>query len=146
PICLVLMNFGSAGALVREVGEERIEDAMQEIGHIVTANIRQNDVAIRYDLTSIVLVLTDTNDKNAFFAIDKLRKMLANSRMPGRNDPVTITTGIAELVMQPKFNAVDIVTEAINRVEAALETAKHEGGARAHAMAAMYETSTVGAY
>ena len=146
PVCLVLMNFGSAGTLVKEVGEERVEEAIQEIGHVVTANIRQSDIAVRYDLTSIVLVLSDTNDKNAFFVLDKLRKMLANSRMPGRSEPVTVTTGIAELVMQAKFDAVDIVTEGINRVEAALETAKHEGGARAHAMAASYETNAVAAY
>ena len=146
PVCLLLMNFGSASALVKEVGEERVDEAMREIGQVVTANIRQNDIAVRYDLTSIVLVLSDTSDKNAFFVLDKLRKVLGNSRMPGRNDPVTFKTGIAELVMQPKFNAVDIVTEGINRVEAALETAKHEGGDGAHAMAANYESSTVGAY
>ncbi|PWT71193.1 MAG: hypothetical protein C5B46_08555 [Proteobacteria bacterium] len=146
PVTLVLMNFGSASALVKEVGEERVEEAMHEIGHVVTANIRQNDIAVRYDLTNIVLVLSDTNDKNAFFVLDKLRKSLANSRMPGRNDPVTVTTGIAELVMQPKYDAVDIVTEGINRVEAALETAKHEGRDRAHSLAASYDTNVVAAY
>jgi len=146
PVSLVLMNFGSASALVKEVGEERVDEAMHEIGQVVTAHIRQNDIAVRYDLTSIVLVLSDTNDKNAFFVLDKLRKVLANSRMPGRNEPVMVRTGIAELVMQPKFDAVDIVTEGINRVEAALETAKHEGGDGAHSMAANYESTMVGAY
>jgi len=145
PISLVLMNFGSASALVKEVGEDRVDEAMHEIGRTVTANIRQNDLAVRYDLTSIVLVLADTSDKNAFFVLDKLRKMLANSRMPGCNDPVTITTGIAELVMQPKYDAVDIVTEGINRVETALETARHEGEDRAHLMAPVYESNVVAA-
>jgi len=146
PVSLLLMNFGSASALVKEVGEDRVDEAMHEIGRIVTSNIRQNDLAVRYDLTSIALVLSDTNDKNAFFVLDKLRKMLANSRMPGRSEAVTVTTGIAELVMQPKYDAVDIVTEGINRVEAALETAKHEGADRAHSMAPTYETNVVAAY
>lgn len=146
PVTLVLMKFGSASVLVKEVGEERVDEAMREIGRVVTAHIRQNDIAVRYDLTSIVLVLSDTNDKNAFFVLDKLRKMLANSRMPGHNEPVTVTTGIAELVMQPKYDAVDIVTEGINRVEAALATARHEGEDRAHSMAPMYESTVVGAF
>jgi diguanylate cyclase (GGDEF)-like protein len=146
PVSLVLMKFGSATALVKEVGEERVDEAMQEIGRVVTANIRQNDIAVRYDLTSIALVLSDTTDKNAFFVLEKLRKMLANSRMPGRNDAVKITTGIAELVMQPKYDGVDIVTEGINRVEAALETARHDGEDRAHLMAPMYEATTVGVH
>lgn len=146
PISLLLMNFGSASALVKEVGEDRVEEAMQEIGHTITAHIRQNDIAVRYDLTSIALVLTDTGDKNAFFVLDKLRKALAATHMPGSNGTVSVTTGIAELVMQPKYDPVDIVTEAINRVENALEMARHEGGDRAHSLAATNETSAVGAY
>ena len=144
PVSLLLMNFGSASALVKEVGEERVESAMQEIGHAVTANIRQNDIAVRYDLTSIVLVLADTGEKNAFFVLDKLRKALGSARMPGSSEQVTLTTGIAELVMQPKYDPVDIVTEGINRVELALETAKHEGGDRAHSLAPVHEASMAG--
>lgn len=146
PVCLLLMNFGSASAMVKEVGEDRVEEAMKEIGHIVTANIRQNDIAVRYDLTSIVLVLSDTNEKSTFFVLEKLRKALANSRMPGSNDAVIVTSGIAEMVMQSKYDPVDIVTEGINRVEVALETARHEGGDRAHSMGPMHESSVVGAY
>ena len=145
PISLLLMKFGSASALVKEVGEERVEEAMQEIGHLITAHVRQNDIAVRYDLTSIALVLTDTNDKNAFFVLDKLRKALSTTRMPGSNGSVNVTTGIAELVMQPKYDPVDIVTEGINRVENALEMARHEGGDRAHSLAPMNEMSVVSA-
>jgi GGDEF domain-containing protein/tetratricopeptide (TPR) repeat protein len=143
PITLVLMNFGSASALIKEVGEANVEAGMQEVGHAVNANIRQNDIAVRYGLTTIALILADTTDKNAFFALDKLRSATSNIRVPGRSDPLMMTAGIAELVMQPKFEAVDIVTEAINRVETALEIARHEGGNKAHAMAPVYETSAV---
>jgi diguanylate cyclase (GGDEF)-like protein len=145
PVTIVLMSFGSASALVKEVGEPTVEAAMQEVGHAVTANIRQNDLAVRYSLTNIALILSDTNDKSAFFALDKLRKTTANVRIPGHAEPVVMTAGIAELVMNPKYDAVDIVTEAINRVEGALEIAKHEGGNRAHAMAPMFEVSAVSA-
>jgi diguanylate cyclase (GGDEF)-like protein len=145
PVTLMLLHFGSASALLREVGEERVEEAMLEVGHLVTANIRQTDIAVRYSLTSIAVILSDTNDKSSFFVLDKLRKVLANSRMPGHSEPVTITAGIAELVMQQKYDPVDIVTEGINRLEVALETAKHEGGAKAHSMAPMYESNVVGA-
>jgi hypothetical protein len=71
--------------------------------------------------------------------------MLTNTRMPGSNEAVILTTGIAELVMQPKYDPVDIVTEGINRLENALEMARHEGGDRAHSMAPA-ESSAVGAY
>jgi GGDEF domain-containing protein/tetratricopeptide (TPR) repeat protein len=143
PVTLVLMSFGSSSALVKEVGEANVEAAMQEVGHAVTANIRQNDLAVRYSLTNVALILSETNDKSAFFVLDKLHKATDKMHIPGHADPVVLTAGIAELVMNPKYDAVDIVTEAINRVEVAVEIAKHEGGSRAHAMAPMYEASAV---
>jgi GGDEF domain-containing protein len=145
PVTLALLSFGSASAMIKEVGEVNVDAGMQEIGHMVTANIRQNDVAVRYGLTSIGLILSDTNDKNAFFVLDKLRKVTEGAKIPGRGEPVVLTAGIAELVMQPRFDAVDIVTEAINRVENALEIARHEGGNKAHSLAATIELSAVSA-
>jgi len=43
--------------------------------------------------------------------------------------------GIAEVASQHSFDPVDIVTEVINRAEAALEIAKAEGGNKAHSIA-----------
>lgn len=145
PVTIALMNFGPASALVKEVGEVNVESAMQEIGHAVAAGIRQNDIAVRYSMTTIALILADTTDKNAFFVLDKLRKSTSTLHIPGRSEPVMLTAGIAELVMQPKYEPVDIVTEAINRVELALEIARHEGGNKAHSLAPMYETQAVSA-
>jgi diguanylate cyclase (GGDEF)-like protein len=143
PVSIVLMSFGSASALVKEVGEPNVEGAMQQIGQALTANIRQNDLAVRYSLTSVIVILSDTNDKSALVVLEKLRKATANIRVTGHSDPVMLTAGIAEVVMNPKYEPVDIVTEAINRVEVALEVAKHEGGNRVHAMLPMFEANAV---
>ncbi len=135
-VSVMLMNFGNAAELSRERGEAAVESAMQHVGQLVCAHIRQNDIAVRYDLSTLALVLADTNDKNAFFAADKLRKVLAgNGRLP------SLTVGIAEAVMNPAFDAVDIVTELINRAEAALQVALQEGGDNAHSLAPNMQTS-----
>jgi GGDEF domain-containing protein/tetratricopeptide (TPR) repeat protein len=140
PLTLMLLHFGKASALVKEVGEPAVEGLMQEIGQTICSHVRQNDVAIRYDLTTIALLLSDTNAKNGFLVVDKMRKVLAPNRVPGtdRNPPLTV--GIAEAVLQPHFDPVDIVTEAINRVENALEIARSEGGNKAHSLAANLQT------
>jgi diguanylate cyclase (GGDEF)-like protein len=140
PLTLMLLHFGKASALVKEVGEPAVEGMMQEIGQTICSHVRQNDVAIRYDLTTIALLLSDTNAKNGFLVVDKMRKVLAPNRVPGtdRNPPLTV--GIAEAVLQPHFDPVDIVTEAINRVENALEIARSEGGNKAHSLAANLQT------
>ena len=127
PLTLMLMHFGKSGAMVREFGEAAVDGMMQQVGQVLTSHIRQTDVAVRYDLTTIALVLADTAETNAFFVVNKMRKVLSAIHLPGKPDSVTLTVGIAEAVLQSRFDPVDIVTEVINRAEAALEAAKGEG-------------------
>ncbi len=116
---------------------------MQQVGQTICAQVRQNDIAVRYDLASIALILPDTNDKNAFFVVDKMRKVLAGQKIPGTDKPLNIAVGIAEAVMQQQFEAIDIVTEAINRAEAALDAARAEGPNSAKALAAQLQAVAV---
>ena len=96
---------------------------------------------MRYELTAIALILSDISDKNAFFVVDKMRKVLAGTKIPGSNKPLQITVGIAEAVMQQRFDPVDIVTEVINRAENALEAAKAECGNKAQSLAPVFESA-----
>jgi diguanylate cyclase (GGDEF)-like protein len=132
---VLLFSFGKASALVKEIGEPAVEAMMQQVGQTICAQVRQNDIAVRYDLASIALILPDTNDKNAFFVVDKMRKVLAGQKIPGTDKPLTIAVGIAEAAMQPQFEAIDIVTEVINRAETAIEAARAEGPNAAKALA-----------
>lgn len=136
---LLLFSFGKASTLVKEVGEPAVEALLQQVGQTICAQVRQNDIAVRYDLASIALILPDTNDKNAFFVVDKMRKVLAGQKIPGTDKPLNIAVGIAEAVVQPQFEAIDIVTEVINRVEGAIEAAKAEGPNAAKALAPHFQ-------
>lgn len=140
-LTLMLLHFGKASALVKEIGEPAVESMMQQLGQTVCSHIRQNDVAVRYETTSIALVLSDTNDKNSFFVVDKLRKVFAGSKIPGTDRPISMTVGIAEAVTQQRFDPIDIATEVINRVENALEAAKAEGGNKAQSLAPVLEAA-----
>jgi hypothetical protein len=61
--------------------------------------------------------------------------VLAPTKIPGTEKTPPISVGIAEAVLQERFDAVDMVTEVINRVENALEIARAEGGNKAHSLA-----------
>ncbi len=138
PLSILLLHFGKASALVKEIGQAQVENLMQQIGQSLASHIRQNDVAVRYDLTTIALVLADTTEKNAFLVVEKMRKVLAPVRLPGLDRAPSMSAGIAEAVLQQNFEAVDIVTEAINRVESALEIARATTGSnKVHALAAL---------
>ena len=140
---VMLLKFGKAGALIREVGESAVESMMQNVGQSVCANIRQTDTAVRYDKISIALVLGDTKDANAFFVVEKIRKVIADTKIPGTDRPVTMGAGIAGGVIHKEYDPVDIVTEVINRAEHALDKATAESPNGAHTEPPGIETVAV---
>ena len=139
---LMLMQFGT-GPTMRELSDAVVESLMQQLGQTICSHVRQNDVAVRYDRHVIAVVLSDTNDKNSFFVVDKLRKLLVSTHMPGQDMPIPITIGIAESALNPEYDAVDIVTELINRAESALEAAKTAGIGQAKSLAPVLENAAV---
>jgi GGDEF domain-containing protein len=90
---------------------------------MIAANIRQNDLAFRYDKTTLAVVLGETGEKEALMAVEKLRKLLGEIKVPGKDQSVPFAAGLAQAVMRQQYDPVDIVTEIINRAEHALEAA-----------------------
>ena len=126
-LTIVLLQFGNRGTLEKEAGEAATETLMQQIGQICTANIRQNDLAFRYEANVAALVLGETFEKDALQTVDKLAGLIAQVPFPGREEAVPFHAGVAEAVVRGTFDAVDIVTEVINRAEQALESAVAQG-------------------
>jgi len=143
PLTVVLMQFGKSSALVKEFGEAAVEGAMQQVGRICSANMRQNDLAIRYDTTTVALVLGAVGEKGALSAANHLRKLLSEVGMPGREEPIPFACGVAEAVIREDFDPVDIVTEVINRAEYALDTSIAQGGSKVVALATSLATAAV---
>jgi GGDEF domain-containing protein len=82
PFTILLMHFGKTSAMIKEFGEPAVEAVMEQIGQLFTANIRSNDLAFRYDTTTVAIILGDTAEKEALLAVEKLRKLVADVRLP----------------------------------------------------------------
>ena len=143
PVTVLLMNFGRANKMVKNYSEAAVQRMMQEIGQGACSHIRQHDVAVRYGLTDIALVLAETDEKTANFVVDKMRRVLSTVHLPGTTTPVTFCAGIAEAVLYPGYDAADIVTELINRAEAALQIAIHGGGNRVEALQCRFQRAAM---
>jgi GGDEF domain-containing protein len=142
-LTVVLMQFGKHAALVKEFGESAIGEIWQRIGQLCAAHIRQNDLGFQYDTDTIALVLSETGIEEAMASIEKLRKTCAQVCLPGKDEPVPFDAGLAEAVIQPPFDPVDIVTEVINRVEQALESAVAEGPGKVVSQAPPFASAAV---
>ena len=142
PLTVVLMQFGKGPPAIKEHGEKAVEAAMQQIGQLFAANIRQNDLAFRYEMTTVALVLGETAEREALMAVEKLRKLVAEVKTPS-GEPFRFNAGVAEAVVRQQFDPVDIVTEVINRAELSLEMAIAQGAGKVMNLAASYATAAV---
>jgi diguanylate cyclase (GGDEF)-like protein len=127
PFTILLAQFGRSAAMVKEFGEAGVEATMEQVGQLFTANIRSNDLAFRYDTTTVAIILGDTAEKEALLAVEKLRKLISDVRWPGKDQAIPFMAGLAEAVMRSTYDPVDIVTEVINRAEQALHDSLNQG-------------------
>jgi len=140
-VSVLLMQFGRRSTLIKEHGEQAIETVMDQIGQLFSANIRTNDLAFRYEATTVALILGDTGEKEALLAVEKLRRLLGEVKYPGKNQRVEFSAGLAQAVMRQHFDPVDIVTEVVNRADQALEQAAAQGIGKIVSMAPQFAAS-----
>src|ERR1700723_779699 len=140
-VTVLLMQFGRRSALIKEYGEQSVTAVMEQIGQLFSANIRTNDLAFRYEATTVALVLGDTGEKEALLAVEKLRRLLTEVRFPGKDKAVEFRAGLAQAVMRQHFDPVDIVTEVANRADHALELATAQGAGKIVTQAPQFAVS-----
>ncbi len=126
-LCVALLQFGRGHQTVQQFGEEHIDKFMHAAAQNLVAHLRQNDVGVRYDTTTLALVMPGTKGKDTFVVVDRLRKAVSSIHIEER-DPLPVTIGIAEAAPPGVMDPVDNVTELINRLEASLEAARKEDG------------------
>ncbi len=146
PLSVLLLQFGRGAALVKEYGEAAVENTMEKIGQQFAASIRTNDLAFRYDTTTIAIILGDTAEKEAMLAIEKLRKVIAEVRLAGKGgagQALEFSAGLAEAVVRESYDPADIVTEVINRAEFALATSVGQGPGKVVALGAALAAGAV---
>ena len=138
-LSVLLMQFGKSSQMIKEYGEAEVQSVMEKVGQLFGANIRSNDLAFRYDTTTIAILLGETAEKDAMLAIEKLRKIIADVRFPAKEgnegQRALFSAGLAEAVIRTEYDPLDVVTEVINRAERALSQAMSQGPGKIVALA-----------
>ncbi len=146
-LSVLLLQFGKSAAMIKEYGEAEVQGMMERVGQLFGANIRSNDLAFRYDTTTIAILLGETAEKEAMLAVEKLRKTISAVSLPGKGDskaqPVQFSAGLAEAVIRTEYDPVDVVTEVINRAEHALAQAMTQGPGKVVALGAALAAGAV---
>jgi diguanylate cyclase (GGDEF)-like protein len=130
PVTVLIMRFAERATVAKEQGEAAADSLMQRLGQLVAANVRQNDLAFRYAGNAIAIILGETGENEALRVVEKMRRLITTA-IGEKQIAASFNAGAAEAVVRQQFDAVDIVTEVINRAERALEKAVAEGPGKA---------------
>jgi tetratricopeptide (TPR) repeat protein/GGDEF domain-containing protein len=129
PLSVCLLEPENPHALMKLLGDAGVQRFVLQVGKALTPALRQNDISIRYSPLSIVVVFPDTALPQAGLAVEKVRRALAQVRADGA-EATSFCAAVCDVPLGPSFDAVDGVTEVINRLEISLDRAHKEGGKR----------------
>jgi diguanylate cyclase (GGDEF)-like protein len=129
PLSVCLLEPENAAALVKTLGDSRLQSYLLQVAKVLQSHLRQNDIAIRYSPCSIAIVFPDTPLPQGGLAVEKVRKAIAQVKLDGIAPP-NFCGVVCDVPLGLHFDAVDGVTEVINRLEVVLEQARKEGGKR----------------
>jgi diguanylate cyclase (GGDEF)-like protein len=128
PLAVAVVEVDHGQQIAHQFGEMAVNTVMEPLAQGVLANVRQNDIAIRYGAWSIALVLPDTTAANAKGFYAKLGRVTGNLKLTADAKPVSLSAAICEAAVRPDYEVEDAVTDLINRVEFSLEEAHRRGG------------------
>jgi tetratricopeptide (TPR) repeat protein/GGDEF domain-containing protein len=129
PLSVCLLEPENPQALMKLLGDAGVQRFVQQVGKALTPALRQNDISIRYSPLSVALVFPDTALPQAGLAVEKVRRALAQVRVSGM-EARNFCAAVCDVPLGPNFDAVDGVTEVINRLEVSLDRTHKEGGKR----------------
>jgi tetratricopeptide (TPR) repeat protein/GGDEF domain-containing protein len=131
PLSVCLVEPEDPAGLLKSLGDSGVQRYFQQISKVLQSNLRQNDIAIRYSPCAIAVVYPDTALPQGGLAVEKLRRAFAQVK-PDGNTPPEFCGAVCDVQLGSAFDAVDGITEVINRLDRALEESHKENGHRVH--------------
>jgi diguanylate cyclase (GGDEF)-like protein len=129
PLSVCLLEPERATALMKTLGDAGVQRYVQQVSKAMLSTLRQNDISIRYNPLAIAVVFPDTALAQGGMAVEKVRRAISQVKVDGTTAP-NFCAVVCDVPLGHNFDAVDGVTEVINRLDAALEQARKEGGKR----------------
>ena len=124
-LSVCLMEPVDAATLSRKLGDAEMQSYIRQVGSTVSSHVRQNDIAVRYGPYTLALCLPDTPLTHSRVVIEKLQAQLSQIKMDA-DVPPHFRAAVSDLFLGPGFDAVDAVTEVVNRLETSMETLRKQ--------------------
>ena len=125
PITLILFDVDRMGNVNDTYGRDKGDEVIREVARVIREQVRNTDVAGRYDGEEFMVLCPHTDRANAQFLAERLRRRVAELSFQAEQDEfgVTISVGLVTLTGHNEF-AIEAILQA---AENAVATAKQSG-------------------
>lgn len=123
-ICVAMADLDNFKALNDRYGHEAGDDALRHVAALFKARLREGDVVGRFGGEEFIVLLPDTDAREAGCVIERLRKALESDPVVIEGHPLSLTATFS--VSAVREGESDIV-DTLRRVDAGLYQGKRDG-------------------
>ena len=124
-LSLCMMDIDFFKKVNDKLGHTAGDIVLANMGEIIREWSRQTDLPCRYDGEEFAVILPETDLEGARVACERLRHMVAESRVQWRTGPIGVTVSIG--ITESRTGMKDSLRKLIDRASEALYSAKEAG-------------------
>ncbi len=119
---VLMLDIDKFKSINDNFGHQKGDIVLREVSQRIKSSIRSTDVFARYGGEEFIVILKDTNKKEASLVGEKIRKNVSNLKIEGIKNSITISVGIALYPSNSKFK-----DDLVKKADQALYHAKQTG-------------------
>jgi diguanylate cyclase len=123
PFAVMMLDVDNFKSINDTYGHQAGDEALRQLGNVITSNTRQMDFRCRYGGDEFVVIFPDTGKQETRTVADRIRKAVEKAKIQFGTEsvPLTCSVGVARVTTQ------DDVVKLIRRADEAPSRSKDEG-------------------
>lgn len=129
PLSCVMFDIDHFKKINDSYGHQAGDKVIQAVANILKESTRQSDLVARYGGEEFIMLLSETDQKGALFAAEKVRQKIEIANIPSDNeDTLQCTISAGTTTVTPDIiNQLKNPDQLIQQADSALYTAKEQG-------------------